>query len=100
MLDKGHYLGYFDRNKIVAIAGTHIFAPDYGVSALGNIATHPDYRGLGIGMKLTSNLCHLLKKYTPFIGLNVKASNLAAIRTYGESWLLDFSPLMKSAKLK
>ena len=82
MLIKGHYLGYFDAGMLAGIAGTHIFSPEYGVSALGNITTHPDYRGRGIGERLTSNLCHHLRETTANIGLNVKVNNGAAIRTY------------------
>lgn len=82
MLIKGRYMGYFDSGRLVAVSGTHIFSPEYGVSALGNIATHPDYRGRGIGEKLTSNLCYELAEHTDIIGLNVKAANSAAIRTY------------------
>jgi ribosomal protein S18 acetylase RimI-like enzyme len=102
MLIKGHYMGYFDDGTLVGIAGTHIFSPDYDVSALGNIATHPDHRGKGIGAKLTANLCHLLQKHTRHIGLNVKANNPAAIRIYekvGFRILADFEEAIMDVML-
>jgi predicted GNAT family acetyltransferase len=93
MLVKGHYLGYFDSGKLAGVAGTHILSPEYKVATLGNITTHPDYRGRGIAFKLTSNLCHYLKQHTDFIGLNVKESNTTAIHTYqkvGFKWFCSY----------
>lgn len=82
MLETGKYFGYFDDATLVGIAGIHVFSKEYRVAALGNIATHPDYRGRRIAFKLTSLLCNDLLKDVEHIGLNVKTDNIAAIRCY------------------
>ena len=82
MLEKGYYTGYFEQEKLLAIAGTHIFSPEYHVSALGNITTHPEHRGRKLATLVTSRLCSEIIKSTPIIGLNVHAENAAAINLY------------------
>ncbi|NOU20133.1 MAG: GNAT family N-acetyltransferase [Bacteroidales bacterium] len=82
MIETEKYLGYFINNMLVGIAGIHVYSKEYKVAALGNIATHPDYRGKGIGFKLTSALCSDLKKTVDHIGLNVKSNNDTAISCY------------------
>jgi len=82
MLETKKYYGYFVDNKLVGVSGIHVYSEEYNVAALGNIATHPDYRGQQIGFKLTSALCYDLQKYVDFIGLNVKSDNEKAIKIY------------------
>jgi len=82
MLETEKYFGYFIDSKLVGISGIHVYSAEYKVAALGNIATHPDYRGKQIGFKLTSMLCYDLSKTVDFIGLNVKSDNEFAIRCY------------------
>ena len=82
MLETKKYYGYFINDKLVGVSGIHVFSEEYKVAALGNITTHPDYRGQQIGYKLTSALCLDLQKCVDFIGLNVKSDNDYAIRCY------------------
>jgi ribosomal protein S18 acetylase RimI-like enzyme len=82
MLATGQYVGLRDAGRLVSIAGVHVHSPRYRVAALGNIATHPDYRGRGHARTLTGALCQRLCETTDHIGLNVKADNVAAIRCY------------------
>lgn len=82
MVETGKYFGYFDKNKLIGVSGIHVYSSEYHIAALGNIATHPDFRGQQIAFKLTSVLCNDLKKDCEIIGLNVKSDNLAAIKCY------------------
>lgn len=82
MLETQKYFGYFLDHTLVGIAGVHVYSKEYKVAALGNIATHPKFRGRQIGYKLTSSLCLELKESVSFIGLNVKSDNVAAINCY------------------
>jgi len=82
MLQTDKYYGYFIENKLVGVSGIHVYSKEYKVAALGNIATHPDYRGQQIGYKLTSALCFDLQKTVNGIGLNVKSDNENAIKIY------------------
>lgn len=82
MLKTGKYFGYFESGKLVGIAGIHVYSAEYRIAALGNIATHPDFRGRKIAYKITSALCNDLKDSADIIGLNVKSDNKAAIKCY------------------
>jgi ribosomal protein S18 acetylase RimI-like enzyme len=82
MLETNKYFGYFESGRLIGAAGVHVFSERYKVAALGNIATHPDYRGKQIAYKLTSALCYNLQQCVDLIGLNVKADNENAIKCY------------------
>lgn len=82
MVLTGKYVGYFDQERLVALAGIHIFSAAYKVAALGNIAVHPDFRGKGLATRVTRYLCHDLQHQVEVIGLNVRAENRAAISCY------------------
>ncbi|MBC7262545.1 MAG: GNAT family N-acetyltransferase, partial [Chloroflexi bacterium] len=53
-LERGVFYGIFAEDKLVAAAGTHLVSPTYHVAAVGNVFTHPDYRGRGFGTVTTS----------------------------------------------
>lgn len=82
LLDTGCYFGRRADGRLVCVAGVHVYSPRQRVAALGNIATHPDYRGRGHARAVTARLCRHLGESTDHIGLNVKADNAAAIRCY------------------
>ena len=82
MLHSGQYFGIREEGKLVSVAGVHVYAPSQGVAGLGNIATHPDYRGRGLGTAVTARLCESLLESVETVGLNVVAHNQAAISCY------------------
>jgi ribosomal protein S18 acetylase RimI-like enzyme len=93
MLTSGVYYGVHEGKKLVAVAGTHVFAPGEGVAGLGNIYTRRDCRGRGCGAAATSAVAReLLAEQLPTIILNVRETNLPAIRLYQR---LGFRPYCK-----
>ncbi len=83
MLDTGYYYGLLNnQSKIISVAGVHTYSKEFKLAVLGNIATHPDYRGRGNSYQLVSYLLATLKESSEFISLNVKADNLNAIKLY------------------
>ena len=82
MLQTKQYFGLRIENRLVSIAGVHVYSRKYKVAALGNIVTHPDYRGKGFAKAVTAGLCQSLSEHVDHIGLNVKADNAAAIALY------------------
>jgi len=76
------YFGVHDQGRLVSAGGIHVISHLFKVAAVGNITTHPDFRNQGFGRQVTSRICRELVKVVDFIGLNVKADNLAAIRLY------------------
>jgi GNAT superfamily N-acetyltransferase len=82
MLQTKQYFGIRIDNKLVSAAGIHVYSKTYKVAALGNIVTHPDYRGRGFAKSVTARLCRSLSENVDHIGLNVKADNTVAIALY------------------
>lgn len=82
MLETGHYYGIRRNDRLVAVAGVHVYSPRYKVGVLGNVTTHPDYRGQGLAKAVCAKLCVELLKTIDAVGLNVKADNASAIAAY------------------
>jgi len=91
MLETGMYYGYFNNERLIGMAGVHVYSAAYKIAALGNITTHPDFREKGIASKLTSAVCYELNKKTSVIGLNVTATNVAAIKCYEKIGFVIYS---------
>ena len=81
-LETGQYCGIRGDHGLICVAGVHVYSREYGVAALGNIATHPAYRRKGHAAMTIAALCKKLLKTVQHIGLNVKAENHAAIACY------------------
>ena len=82
MLKTQKYFGIRQQNRLISVAGIHVYSPKYNVAALGKICTHPDFRGKGFGKAATAKLCKSLLQEIEYIGLNVKADNKTAISLY------------------
>jgi ribosomal protein S18 acetylase RimI-like enzyme len=82
-LSTGHYYGIRSGGSLVSVAGVHVFSPQVRVACLGNIVTHPEYRGRGFSTHCTSYLCsQLAKAGIDLFALNVERSNSSAVRVY------------------
>jgi ribosomal protein S18 acetylase RimI-like enzyme len=82
-LELGVFYGVFDDERLISVAGTHIVSDNERVAALGNVMTHPHYRGRGWATATTSAACQeLLERGIEMIGLSVGRSNPAAQRVY------------------
>lgn len=81
-LRPGPYLGAWDGARLVAAAGTHVASERTRAAALGDVVTHPERRGRGVGAWLTASLCALLLERAEQVVLNVARTNVAARRAY------------------
>ncbi|MCD4702362.1 MAG: GNAT family N-acetyltransferase [Candidatus Aegiribacteria sp.] len=82
MLETGKYFCIRHNGNIVSAGGIHVYSSEYRVGTLGNIATHPEYRGSGFGTAVTAMVCRSMLKTVDHIGLNVRTDNSAAISCY------------------
>jgi methionine synthase I (cobalamin-dependent)/GNAT superfamily N-acetyltransferase len=82
MLETKQYYGIRHSGELVSTAGVHVSSRRYRVAALGNVTTHPKYRGKGYGTTVTAQVCKSLLCDIDHIGLNVKADNTSAIGCY------------------
>ena len=93
MLENGIYFGVHEGADLVAVAGTHVFAPGEGVAGLGNIYTRRDRRGRGLGGCVTAAVVsELLRRSIPTIVLNVNEANAPAIRLYEKLGFRRYCP--------
>jgi len=90
MLKTGYYYGVRQGGTLVSVAGVHLYSQRYKVAALGNITTHPQFRGQGLAAAVCTKLCQALLPTVDHVGLNVKADNTEAIGCYTK---LGFAPV-------
>jgi ribosomal protein S18 acetylase RimI-like enzyme len=67
---------------LLAMAGTHLVAPTWGVAAVGNVYVHPAQRGQGYGALVSSAVTAELLQRGLRVVLNVDQNNPAAINLY------------------
>ncbi|MHA2008924.1 MAG: GNAT family N-acetyltransferase [Promethearchaeota archaeon] len=82
MLKTRKYFGVRVEKKIVSVAGVHVFSPLYNIAALGNITTHPEFRGRGLAKRCIAKLLKSFDGVISQIGLNVKEDNHSALCLY------------------
>ncbi|WP_409074089.1 GNAT family N-acetyltransferase [Micromonospora chalcea] len=75
-------LAFAAPDRVPELAGVHVFSPRWRVAALGNVTTHPDVRGRGLGAGVVAALCARLRTSVDHVTLNVRADNAAAVRLY------------------
>ncbi|MFN0145455.1 MAG: GNAT family N-acetyltransferase [Dehalococcoidia bacterium] len=81
-IDAGVYRGIVTDGRLVAVAGTHVVSRTEGVAVVGNVFTHPQYRGRGYATAVTSAVTAALLGYCDYIVLTVDPKNAPAIRAY------------------
>jgi len=83
MVEQGLFRGLWEGAHLVAVAGTHVVAPQESVCAIGNVYVRQDRRGRGLGAVVTSAVAaDALADGLRTVALNVSQGNLAAIRLY------------------
>jgi RimJ/RimL family protein N-acetyltransferase len=97
MLETDRYFGIRNNGELISIAGIHTHAPAQRVAVVGNVATHPAYRGLGLATATCARLCQELMATTDDITLNVAAGNAAAIACYEAVGFTTFARYEKAA---
>jgi GNAT superfamily N-acetyltransferase len=81
-LEDGVYYGVRLDGQLVAIAGTHVVSDSEGVAVVGNVFTHPRYRGQGYSKIATSATTRELLQRCPLVVLTVETVNEPAVTVY------------------
>lgn len=77
------YYGVVEGDLLVAVAGTHIVAPNEGIAVVGNVFTHPEYRGHGYAERATSAVtAELFERGCGEVVLTVDPENAPAVAAY------------------
>lgn len=82
MLETGHYYGLRRDGQIVSAAGVHVYSRRYQVATIGNVLTHPNFRGQGLATQVCARLSKELLKTVAHVGLNMRADNAPAQACY------------------
>ncbi|MEJ5221621.1 MAG: GNAT family N-acetyltransferase [Tepidiforma sp.] len=81
-IDSGVYRGVVLEGRLVAIAGTHVVSRQEGVAVVGNVFTHPAYRGRGLATSATSAVTEALLDCCDYVVLTVDPRNTPAVAAY------------------
>jgi ribosomal protein S18 acetylase RimI-like enzyme len=81
-IEDGVHFGAYVGERLVAVAGTHAVSPAHGVAVVGNVYTHPRYRGRGLGALVTGAVTAAVIEACPLVVLSVDPRNRAAVRAY------------------
>jgi ribosomal protein S18 acetylase RimI-like enzyme len=81
-IDSGVYRGVVMDGRLVAVAGTHVVSARQRVAVVGNVFTHPGYRGRGLATAATSAVTEALFQYCDHVVLTVDPKNLPAVSAY------------------
>ncbi len=95
-LDESVYYATLENDRVVSMAGTHIVAPNEGIAVVGNVYTHPRYRGRGYATQATSAVTAELLETCPLVALTVDPKNLPAVRAYEKLGYRAEGSLMES----
>ncbi len=87
-IELGEYFGYFEGERLIAMAGERMCAGR--LREISGVCTHPDFQGRGLARRLTAKLVRLemLRNETPF--LHVMRDNESAHRLYGCMGFRDY----------
>jgi ribosomal protein S18 acetylase RimI-like enzyme len=81
-IDEGVYYGVSLDSRLVSIAGTHVVSASEGVAVVGNVFTHPMYRGQGLATIATSAVTAELTDRCGLVVLTVESENHPAVAIY------------------
>jgi GNAT superfamily N-acetyltransferase len=96
-LTHGVFYGVWQGDRLLAAAGTHVIAAEYGIAAVGNVFTLPEARGRGYGAATTAGVvAALLAGPCGEVILNVVAANATARAIYTRLGFVEHCPYVEA----
>lgn len=96
-IDAGVYRGVILDGRLVAIAGTHVVSHQEHIAVVGNVFTHPGYRGHGFATAATSAVTQALLEYCNTVVLTVDPRNSAAVAAYAKLGYQEVCQLVEAS---
>jgi ribosomal protein S18 acetylase RimI-like enzyme len=96
-IDGGVYRGVVQDGRLVAVAGTHVVSRGEGVAVIGNVFTHPAYRGRGLATNATSAVTEALLGYCDHVVLTVDPNNTPAVAAYARLGYQEVCQLVEAS---
>ena len=81
-IEAGVYRGVVVGGRLVAVAGTHVVSRQERVAVIGNVFTHPGFRGRGFATAATSAVTEALFEICDNVVLTVDPANRPAVAAY------------------
>jgi len=81
-IEGGVYCGVLHEGKLIAVAGTHVVSDQERIAVVGNVFTHPAYRGQGLATATTSAVTAKLLERCDNVVLTVDPDNTPAVAAY------------------
>jgi ribosomal protein S18 acetylase RimI-like enzyme len=98
---RGRFFGVWRDGRLVATAGTHVWSPQEGVAAIGNVFTHPAYRGHGYATQCTAAVAQAaFDAGIETVVLNVRRDNSPALRVYEKLGFQRYALFLEGPALK
>ena len=96
-IDDAAYFGAVIDGHIVAIAGTHVISSASGIAVVGNVYTHPRYRGRKLAQAVTSAVTEFLLDRCRDVVLSVDPANVPAVAAYARLGYTEVARLIEGA---
>jgi len=96
-IDSGVYRGIVEDGRLVAVAGTHVVSRQEGAAVVGNVFTHPGFRGRGFATATTSAVTEALLEYCDHVVLTVDPNNAPAVAAYARLGFREVCQLVEAS---
>lgn len=93
---QGVFYGVERGDQLVATAGTHFVSRTYSLGIVGNVFTHPEYRGQGYAGICTSAVVEELLSQSLDVVLNVERNNDPAVKIYQRLGFRVYCPFLEA----
>jgi RimJ/RimL family protein N-acetyltransferase len=96
-IDQAVYFGVERDGELIAVAGTHVISQASAIAVVGNVYTHPDYRGQRFAQCTTGAVTEQLLQSCRDVVLSVDPTNAAAVRAYERLGYKEAARLIEGA---
>ena len=76
--DDKHYFGFFEGDSLVAVMDLIEKYPNENTAFIGFFMMNKEYQGKGVGSRIISEACDVLRKYFRYIRLGYVSTNMQA----------------------
>lgn len=96
-IDDSVYFGAERDGVLIAVAGTHVISSASAIAVVGNVYTHPAYRGQHLAQATTAAVTEQLLRFCREVVLSVDPSNDPAVRAYERLGYSEVARLIEGA---
>ena len=91
------YFGVERDGELIAVAGTHVISQASAIAVVGNVYTHPRYRGQRFAQCTTAAVTEQLLRFCRDVVLSVDPTNVPAVRAYERLGYTEAARLIEGA---